>query len=54
MLILANDAGLVAFSLVVLVAGYFAVGALFYLMIYRPRQQEKAAERDEAERTTDE
>jgi preprotein translocase subunit YajC len=42
--------GLVAFSLVVLVAGYVLVGALFYFMVYKPSRDEKAAKRAEAER----
>jgi hypothetical protein len=42
--------GLVAFSLVVLVAGYLLVGVLFYGMVYKPSRDEKEAKRVEAER----
>jgi hypothetical protein len=48
---LSANGSLAAFSLVVLVAGYLVVAALFYGMVYRPRKQEKEKE---AERKTDE
>ena len=45
MLPLADSSAAVAFSMFAIVVGYALIAALFYFMIYKPRKQEKEAER---------